>query len=56
MANTDVSGQLSTAGMAFGDLVRLTGAAVADTQQKLNKTAAPVSRTRSPNAMPAVES
>jgi len=35
-----VSGQLSTAGMAFGDLVRLTGAAVADTQQKLNKTAA----------------
>jgi hypothetical protein len=40
MANTDVSGQLSTAGMAFGDLVRLTGAAVADTQQKLNKTAA----------------
>jgi hypothetical protein len=40
MANTDVSGQLSTAGMAFGDLVRLTGQAVADTQQKLNKTAA----------------
>lgn len=40
MANTDVSGQLSTAGMAFGDLVKLTGKAVADTQQKLNKTAA----------------
>jgi len=40
MANTDVSGQLSTAGMAFGDLVRLTGAAVASTQQQLNKTAA----------------
>lgn len=40
MANTDVSGQLATAGLAFGDLVRLTGAAVADTQQKLNKTAA----------------
>ena len=40
MANTDVSGQLSTAGLAFGDLVRLTGAAVASTQQTLNKTAA----------------
>ena len=40
MANTDVSGQLNTAGMAFGDLVRLTGQAVANTQQELNKTAA----------------
>ncbi len=40
MANTDVSGQLTTAGMAFGDLVRLTGQAVASTQQELNKTAA----------------
>ena len=40
MANTDVSGQLNTAGMAFGDLVRLTGQAVASTQQELNKTAA----------------
>jgi hypothetical protein len=40
MANTDVSGQLATAGLAFGDLVKLTGQAVADTQQTLNKTAA----------------
>lgn len=40
MANTDVSGQLATAGMAFGDLVKLTGKAVADTQTKLNKTGA----------------
>ncbi len=40
MANTDVSGQLNTAGMAFGDLVRLTGQSVANTQQELNKTAA----------------
>jgi hypothetical protein len=40
VANTDVSGQLATAGLAFGDLVKLTGAAVADTQQTLNKTAA----------------
>jgi hypothetical protein len=40
MANTDVSGQLATAGLAFGDLVKLTGKAVADTQQTLNKTAA----------------
>lgn len=40
MANTDVSAQLATAGMAFGDLVKLTGKAVADTQQQLNKTAA----------------
>ncbi len=40
MATTDVSGQLNTAGMAFGDLVRLTGQAVASTQQELNKTAA----------------
>lgn len=40
MANTDVSGQLSTAGLAFGDLVKLTGKAVADTQTKLNKTGA----------------
>jgi hypothetical protein len=37
---TDVSGQLSTAGLAFGDLVKLVGQAVADTQQKLNQTAA----------------
>lgn len=40
MANTDVSGQLANAGMAFGDLVKLTGKSVADTQTKLNKTAA----------------
>lgn len=40
MANTDISGQLATAGLAFGDLVKLTGKAVADTQQTLNKTAA----------------
>jgi hypothetical protein len=40
MANTDVSGQLENAGLAFGDLVKLTGKAVADTQTKLNKTAA----------------
>lgn len=40
MANTDVSGQLATAGLAFGDLVQLTGQAIADTQQTLNKTAA----------------
>jgi hypothetical protein len=40
MANTDVSGQLENAGLAFGDLVKLTGQAVADTQTKLNKTAA----------------
>ena len=40
MADTDVSGQLATSGLAFGDLVKLTGQAVADTQQKLNKTAA----------------
>ena len=40
MANTDVSGQLATAGLAFGDLVKLTGQAVAETQQTLNKTAA----------------
>lgn len=40
MANTDVSGQLATAGLAFGDLVKLTGKAVADTQNKLNQTGA----------------
>lgn len=40
MANTDVSGQLATAGLAFGDLVKLTGKAVADTQSKLNQTGA----------------
>jgi len=40
MTSPDVSGQLATAGMAFGDLVKLTGKAVADTQTKLNKTAA----------------
>lgn len=40
MANTDVSSQLSNTGMAFGDLVKLTGQAVADTQTKLNKTGA----------------
>lgn len=40
MADTDVSGQLANAGIAFGDLVKLTGQAVADTQTKLSKTAA----------------
>jgi hypothetical protein len=40
MTSPDVSGQLSTAGLAFGDLVKLTGQAVADTQTKLNKTGA----------------
>jgi hypothetical protein len=40
MTTPDVSGQLSTAGLAFGDLVKLTGQAVADTQTKLNKTGA----------------
>jgi hypothetical protein len=40
MADTDVSGQLAVAGMAFGDLVKLTGQAVSDAQQTLNKTAA----------------
>ncbi|WAX57412.1 hypothetical protein M6B22_01270 [Jatrophihabitans cynanchi] len=40
MANTDVSGQLATAGLAFGDLVKLTGQAVANTQTALNKTGA----------------
>ncbi len=38
--STDVSGQLATAGMAFGDLVKLVGQSVADTQSKLNQTAA----------------
>jgi len=38
--NTDVSGQIATAGVAFGDLVKLVGKAVADTQTALNKTAA----------------
>jgi vacuolar-type H+-ATPase subunit F/Vma7 len=37
---SDVSDELDRAGAAFGDLVRLTGKAVADTQQRLNKTAA----------------
>lgn len=36
----DVSDELGRAGAAFGDLVRLTGKAVADTQRKLNKTGA----------------
>lgn len=40
MTSPDVSGQLSTAGLAFGDLVRLTGQAVADAQTTLNKTGA----------------
>ena len=40
MANTDVSGQLGTAGLAFGDLIALTGKAVASSQQRLNETAA----------------
>jgi hypothetical protein len=40
MANTDVSGQLANAGLAFGELVKLTGQAVADSQQKLNLTGA----------------
>lgn len=40
MANTDVSKELATAGMAFGDLVKLTGQAISDAQQTLNKTAA----------------
>jgi hypothetical protein len=38
--STDVSGELAAAGMAFGDLVRLVGQAVADTQKQLNQTAA----------------
>jgi hypothetical protein len=40
MAGTDVSGELANAGIAFGDLVKLTGQAVAESQQKLNLTGA----------------
>lgn len=40
VANADVSDELNRAGVAFGDLVRLTGQAVADTQNRLNATAA----------------
>ena len=40
VGSTDVSGELATAGMAFGSLVQLVGKAVADTQTQLNKTAA----------------
>ncbi len=40
MANNDTATQVTTAGLAFGDLIKLTGKAVADTQQVLNKTAA----------------
>jgi hypothetical protein len=37
---TDVSKELEGAGLAFGDLIKLTGQAVANTQKQLNKTSA----------------
>lgn len=43
--NPDVTGQLSQAGVAFGELVRLTGDAVAQTQRKLAQTSAATAST-----------
>ena len=54
MANTDVSSQLGTAGLAFGDLIALTGKAVAASQQRLNETAAATTSALAKTVVPIV--